>query len=70
MYMLLTQKKEKQMANLIKKINLIKKNHTGMKADLINKIARIVTHSTGMNLQMATAFAASQVTDNKTLMVR
>ena len=58
------------MANLIKKINLIKTAHKGTKSELISKIARTVTNDTGMNLQVATAFAASQVTDSKTLMVR
>ena len=58
------------MANLIKKINLIKKNHTGCKSELISKIARIVSYNTGMDLRMATAFATSQVTDNKVLMVK
>ena len=59
------------MQNIAKRINLIKKNHTGYKAELISKIARIVAFNTGMDLRAATAFAASQVgTTTKSLMVK
>ena len=49
------------MQNIAKKIKAIKANHTGYKAELISKIARIVAFNTGMDLRMATAFAASQI---------
>lgn len=49
---------------MIEAINKIKAaNKNVSQAEMINLIARYVSNKNGMNMQMATAFAASQVRD-------